>query len=224
MKKNFISKAISLCVALTLCAFPVYADDVNTNESSTDIVSVTLPSELPFRLILPKNGGTGFVDSDTYLVTNTGSNAISFAVKDVFVSLSDNEHFFVGSGEQLPDDGNQLNLTLNCSAYGETTVYTLSEVPQDTFSCVLGAGESMSLWFGGIVSERTKFAWGDISVCVSIRFETLPLNVQEGSITQSSTSGSALQPINQSSTSDEALQPVDGILLDEFGSAQIATP
>jgi hypothetical protein len=140
-------------------------------EVESSPVSILLPSEIPFNLILPQNGGVGFVDSDAFRIANNGPEAVTITLDAARVHLADPEHFTLATDGSLPAHGNDLYLYFDCIApSGDAARYILTDTPTTTHSFWLEGGESATFQIGGVVSERGDAAWSDTTVTVSVCF------------------------------------------------------
>ncbi|MDR1204440.1 MAG: hypothetical protein LBL26_03025 [Peptococcaceae bacterium] len=79
-----------------------------SGETNNLAAFLTLPSEIPFRLMLPRNGGAGYVDSREFWITNNGEDVVALALDRVRVHIADGEFFALSYDESFPGDGTYL--------------------------------------------------------------------------------------------------------------------
>jgi hypothetical protein len=164
---------VTVFITISMVIFSFYAGLhclAAETEAELNQVSVVLPSEIPFSLVLPRNGGVGFVESDEFYITNNGAYGLEVTLNDAQVSLLDTESFSIAYNNLLPDNGNYLYPELICTQNGSASNYPLTASPQATHTYRLGSGESASFRISGTVSEREELAWSETTVTVSVCF------------------------------------------------------
>jgi hypothetical protein len=145
-----------------------------TAQTVQDLVSVMLPYEMPFSLVLPRNGGIGFVESKEFFIKNNGANSVEVTLDDVYIHIDDTVNFALMAYEPLPEEGNSLYVILTCTQGEAASEYVLSDTPSETHSFWLEIGESVSFSISGMVSEYDEFSWSDTMVSISVRFAIVP--------------------------------------------------
>jgi hypothetical protein len=143
--------------------------------SAVEAVSVTLPSEIPFKIVLPKNGGEGYIDSQKFWITNNGAVGVEILLDNAWVNIENKEDFSVSDEETLPNLGNSMHLKLICeqsnaSGGALSSDYVLTGTPRTTHAYWLESGESASFRIGGLASERGETRWAETTVTVSVCF------------------------------------------------------
>jgi len=136
------------------------------------IINLTLPSELPFSLIIPQNGDTGFIYSDDFIITNNGDSSIIVELNDVFLRIEDKESFSISPKANLPDYGNNIHFILNIIKSSETHGFIIDDTPQTLKSFLINSGESIKLNITGTINERSHTAWEDTSIYLTVVFST----------------------------------------------------
>jgi hypothetical protein len=142
-------------------------------EFEPNLVSLTLPSEIPFNLVLPKNGGVGYVTSKEFWITNNGSGGIEVTLDSARVNIDNIDSFALVNNAPLPENGSNLYLSLICTQNGNSTSYVLADTPSTTHSYWLESGESASFRMDGLVSERGETVWSETTVTVSLCFTVM---------------------------------------------------
>jgi hypothetical protein len=151
-------------------------NDAGRDETSLDDVSVTLPADIPFNIVLPKNGGKGFVDSKAFQITNNGANPIGVTLGAVQLSVSNIEAFSISDSEILPDEGNNIYVSLICVQDGVSEAYAVTGKPRVAHTFWLAGGESAEFRIGGTVNERGETPWSASIVTISLRFTVVNLD------------------------------------------------
>jgi len=144
--------------------------DTEEAEDEHDIVNLQLPSDLPFNLVVPKNGFTGIVYSNVFEVTNHDETAVSVKFDNVRAEIEDNISFSLSDSPQLPEDGNNLHLVLAIIHNGSSKEHILSNEPQALDTFLIESGETVYLQISGTVNQRGNAAWDETLVTLSIVF------------------------------------------------------
>ena len=181
-----ILAAVVLCVLLTAVSASEQALEEASNEvetadqteevSAKDIISVSLPSELPFSLILPREGGVGIVDSNDFWITNNNTSEVIVTLENAKVSISDPVNYMLAGSLPLPDYGSALYMTLICTQNGVSEEYPIFETPRTAHTFHLEGGESVSFRISGAVSERGDASWAATEAAVSLSFMISEVN------------------------------------------------
>jgi hypothetical protein len=138
------------------------------DEGNETIVSLLLPNEIPFSIVIPRYGGLGFVESDEFYITNNGEYGIEVTLDNAQVILFDRESFSIATNSRLPDSGNCIYLELICTQNDTVNTYPLTDYPQTTHTYWLESGESAAFCISGTVSEYDEVKWSETRVMVSI--------------------------------------------------------
>jgi len=146
---------------------PIYADfDVFYSTSR----SVTLPTSVPFRMLLPEEGGWGIVNSDTFYIVNNEAVAMYISINAAHITIDAAQHFYVSETNELPNWGNNINMTLIYNYGDYYGRYTLSKSPQYVHTFRLEGGESASFHFAGVLNELLSIRWADTNINVHLSF------------------------------------------------------
>ena len=178
-----IASALVCLIVLTPAVRALITDGMQANEGQQaesgghpGILSLDLPSKLPFKIYLPSSGGWGFVSSDEFHITNLSEHPIPVSLNSVYYTTSDANAFAISYSENLPDAGNNIFISLVCIQNGSSTSYTLSDNEIDTHTFWLESGETVNFFFEGVVNELGDMPWSDTNVQVSLKFVFIDIN------------------------------------------------
>jgi hypothetical protein len=172
-------------VIIVLAGFPPaalasVADEdrgIPTQEAGTgsEGISAVLPDSIPFDIVLPENGGEGFVNSEMFWISNDGPNAIGVTLSAVRLSISDTEAFSIADSENLPQEGNNIRLSLVCTQNGVSETYAVTDIPRTAHTFWLAGGEDASFRMCGAVNELGEKPWSETGVTISLCFAVVSL-------------------------------------------------
>ena len=179
-----IAAALICLLMLTPAVTALVTDGApQTNEApqaegsgNSGVVSLDLPSKLPFKIFLPSSGGWGFVSSDDFHITNHSEHPLPVSLNSVYFTTSDAYTFAISDSENLPDVGNNIFISLVCMQNDNLTSYSLSDKEIDTHTFWLESGETVYFFFEGVVNELGDIPWSDANVQVSVKFVFIDLN------------------------------------------------
>jgi hypothetical protein len=181
-----------------------------------DDMDVTVPRELPFQIVLLKDGGGGFVTSDKFFITNNGEVNVRVLLADVQVHILNNDEFSLLSDPQLPMTGNSINMSLICKQNNLTERYVISESPADTYEYTLAPGESATFEFDGTVGEFGDIPWFTTNVVASVRF------VLNSEISEAPLLDETVTPIEEPAGSDDLNDGNAGGITDDEDSEELS--
>jgi hypothetical protein len=182
--------SLTVVVALLLL---VHTPVVSIAETASDesLISLTLPGDIPFTLVLPSCGADGFVHSETFQITNNGLAPVFVTLENVKVEIDNPESFAIVTKKPLHEQENNLYMMLVCTQNGVSTEYALTAHPKITHTYLIEPGESVHFQFTGTVSQGGELSWDETTKTVFIHFAVKNLNneIQSKSPVEDDTSG-----------------------------------
>jgi hypothetical protein len=163
-----VAALVLLAQASTLGAAATVSDD--------SLISLTLPGKIPFTLVLPNCGADGFIQSDTFRISNNGPTPILVTLESVRLKIEDSDLFAIVDEEPLPEHGNSLYMLLVCTQNEVSTEYVITAESKTAHTYLLEPGESAYFRFAGTVSQRGGSYWGDTQKTVFIRFTAMSID------------------------------------------------
>jgi len=143
-------------------------------EYKLDILSVELPYNLPFFIVVPRIKGAGFIYSEEFTITNYSDAPVLVTLDNIFVTIANPDTFILVQDKSKIDDteSNFIFVSLICTEDGFSNEYILSSEAQIIHTYYLESEASVSFYLSGVVTQRDDILWDETTVTISFRYTT----------------------------------------------------